>query len=120
MKILLAIAMFFSCFAYAGNVIITQYTVTNATSTAYLQATAATPITVTQMYVCDTSGQLVKVAAGASGSEVDLFSAPVSGCALFPVNPYLVAGSRISLKSTGLSLVSGGASTGYNSISLLP
>ncbi len=101
--------------AYAGNVSVNSYAVNSGSTTAYLQVIASTPITVSQMYVCDTSGQIIKIASGASGSEVDLFTAPVSGCAVFPVNPYLVAGSRLSIKSGSST-----ASTGYNSISLLP
>ncbi len=118
-KILLsvmAIALLICFSTWAGNVSIINYAVTSGSTTAYVQAIASTPITVSQMYVCDTSGQVIKIASGASGSEVDLFTAPVSGCAIFPVNPYLVSGSRISIKSGGTSSVS----SGYNSISLLP
>ncbi len=102
--------------AFAGNVAFTDYTLVGASLTAYVTAIAATPITVSQMYVCDTSGQIIKIASGASGSEVDLFTAPVSGCQNIAVSPYLVAGTRLSVKRAG----STSPSTGANTISLLP
>jgi hypothetical protein len=105
-----------SSLASAGNVSVLNYTTTSGSTTGYVQAIASTPITVSQLYICDTSGQVVKIAFGGAGSEVDAIVAPVSGCALFPVNPYLPAGSRISIRSATILP----ASTGYNAISLLP
>lgn len=115
--------VFFSCTlfhcktVYAGNVSVVNYSTTNLLPTgAYKVTIASTPITVSQIYVCDTSGAIVKVASGTTNAAVDLFTAPVSGCALIPLNPYLAAGSQLNLAVASGSTVS----TGANSISLLP
>jgi hypothetical protein len=115
--LILAVSLlFFSSSTWASNVNILDYTITSGSTTAYVTAVSATPITVSQISVCDTSGKVVKVAFGAAGSEVDQFTAPVSGCALYPVNPLLSSGSRVSVKVYGLTP----ASTGVNAISFLP
>lgn len=102
---------------YAGNVAVTSYSTTNLVAAgSYKSVISSTPITVSQIYVCDTSGAIVKVATGSTTSATDLFTAPVSGCAIFPVNPYLPAGSQVNLAVASGSTVS----SGYNSISLLP
>lgn len=112
-----------NAFAHAGNVSVQNYGVTNGSSTAYQVQIASTPITVSQVYICDTSGSVIKLAAGNPANNLvqptDLVTFPVSGCALVPINPYLPAGSSLSIKSSSGSN-NGGATTGYNSISLLP
>lgn len=113
--ILLALFMF-AFTAFAGNVSVYDYTVTAGSTSSYSTLISSTPITVSQIYVCDTSGKISKIAVGAAASEVDLFTSPVSACAIIPVNPYLVAGSRLSIKSGGSVAIT----TGANSLSLLP
>lgn len=115
--LILALFTLFTVNALAGNVSVTNYSSTNlAAAGTYVKVISSTPITVSQMYVCDTSGAIVKVSSGSTNSGTDLFTAPVSGCALFPINPYLVAGTQLNLAVASGSTVSSGA----NSISLLP
>lgn len=109
-----------SSFAFAAsNVLFQNYTVTAGSTTAFQQLTASTPITVSQIYACDSSASIVEVAVGAAGSEVPIFVVPTSACAFFNVSPYLSAGSRVSIKGLGVSNNSG-ATTGTTALSLLP
>ena len=106
--------------AHASNVSVTNYAVTSVNSVSYTSVVASTPITVSQIYVCDTSGQINKIAVGNPANNAvtptDLIIAPVSACALFPVNPYLPAGSSVAVKGGGIVNPNSGAL----SISFLP
>jgi hypothetical protein len=121
LMLLITTIVLFTTVAFASNVSYLDYTVvaTQPTTQAFTTEVSSTPITIANMYVCDTSGKTMIVAAGAVGSEVPLFLAPVSACANFAVNPYLVAGTRLSVKTQGTQTTNV-PTTGYNSISLLP
>jgi hypothetical protein len=108
------LSFFTASISFAGNVNSLSYSGTNVTTGAYVTYVASTSITASHIMICDTSGVLVKMAVGAAASEVDYFAVPISGCALFPFNPPLPAGSRLSLKA-----ISATASSGFNSSSLL-
>lgn len=84
----------------------------SVTTSAYTTLVTSTPITVSKLQVTDTSGQLLKIAVGNPGSEVDIFCAPVSGSQI--INYYLQAGQRLSIKA-----ISNTASSGYNAIAFL-
>jgi hypothetical protein len=120
-KILLFIlAMLFTTYAFAGgNVGYQNYTVTNGSTTAYQTLISSSAISALQAYACDTSGTQSKIAAGAAGSEVDLFTVPASACQVLNMNPYQPAGTRFSVKGLGVSN-SSGATTGAVSLSLIP
>jgi hypothetical protein len=123
----LLVALIFALFAVpafgAATTAFQAYAVTSGSTTAYTQAFASTPITFSQMFVCDSGAQPFKIAVGAAGSEQDLWSyVPISStpvCTLFPVNPYIPAGSRISFKQLCVTN-SCGSTTGFNAITLLP
>jgi hypothetical protein len=112
--------IFVAVSAHASNVSVTNYAVTSVNSVSYTSVIASTPITVSQIYVCDTSGQINKIAVGNPANNAvaptDILNAPVSTCALFPINPYLPAGSSVAVKGAGIVNPTSGAL----SISLLP
>lgn len=97
---------------FAGNVSSLSYSSTNVTTSAYVTLVASTPITVSRLQICDTSGKVLKLATGDSGSEADLCTVQVSGCVIVPV--YLIQGIRLSIKAIDAS-----ATTGYNTVSFL-
>lgn len=92
---------------------ILSYSSTNVTTGAYVQLVYASPITASKLQVCDTSTKILKIAAGASGSEVDLFTVQVSGCVVVPY--YIIAGTKLWIKAVDAS-----ATTGYNTLSFIP
>lgn len=104
----------FSVQSFASNVASFSYASTNVTTGAYVTLVASTPINVSHIYVCDNSGQILKIATGASGHEVDLVAVPLSACMLIPLSPTLPAGTRLSIEA-----ISGTANSGYNVVSFL-
>lgn len=98
--------------ANTSQVNVFSYATTNVTTSAYVQLVAATPITVSRLQVCDTSGKILKISSGAASSELDLFTVSVSGCVIVPY--YIIAGTRLSIKA-----VDANATTGYNTVSFL-
>jgi len=92
---------------------ITAYASGNVTTSAYTELFASTAAQFSKIQILDTSGQILKIAIGASGSELDICTTPVTGSI---VVPYTVGiGSRISIRA-----VNADATTGYNVISLIP
>lgn len=116
MKVLISIltTLVFSFPVFASNVSSLSYASSNVSTGSYATFVASTPINVTQIVLCDTSGQVVKLAVGAALSEVDYFTMPVSSCMLMPLSPTLAAGARLSLKA-----ISNTASVGYATVSFL-
>lgn len=114
--LLLVVCLLFSLQSSAtSNVSSLAYASTNVTTSAYVQIVASTPINSSNIVICDTSGVLLKLAIGSAGHEVDFSAVPISSCMTFHFNPPLLAGVRLSLEA-----ISGTASTGFNSTSLLP
>lgn len=95
-----------------SNVNIFSYATTNVSTSAYTTLVISTPITVSKILVCDTSGELVKIAVGLPGEEVDIFSAPVSSSII--ISYYLIAGQRLSIQA-----ISNNVTNGYNIIGFL-
>lgn len=95
-----------------SNVNSLAYASTNVTTGAYVTLVASTPIATYALQLQDSSGQLIKIAVGAAGFEVDIGTMPVSGSLVLPVGQ-IPAGSRISLKS-----LSATANSGFASVSL--
>ena len=98
--------------ANTANVIVTNYSSTNVNTSAYVQVSASSP-GCSKLQILDTSGQIVKVAIGAPGSEVDFCTVAVSGTVIIP-NHYIAPGSQISLKA-----INANATTGYNVLSFI-
>lgn len=73
------------------------YSTTNVTTSAYVQIVASTVNTAQAIYISDTSGQTLKIAFGAPGSEVDQLSVNQGGPGLIP--KYAAGGTRISIKA---------------------
>lgn len=96
----------------SSQVNVFSYASSNVTTSAYTTLIVSTPITVSNMLVCDSSGQLLKIASGIPGNEVDLFTTEMGGCIVVPY--YLVAGQRLAIKA-----ITNTASSGYNVISFL-
>lgn len=94
------------------QVISYSYASGTVTTSAYTQMVASTIIASDRLLVCDTSGKLIKIAIGAIGSELDLFTATPNACIIIP--HLLAAGSRLSLKA-----IDAAASNGFATISLL-
>lgn len=90
---------------------ILSYASTNVTTSAYVTLVASTPSS-SKLQITDTSGQLLKFAIGAAGSEVDVCTCAVSGTVIVPF--YIPAGQRLSIRAVNAS-----ATTGYNAVSFL-
>jgi len=90
---------------------ILAYATTNVTTSAYVTLVASTS-SCSKLQITDTSGQLLKLATGIAGSEVDICTCTVSGSVIVPI--YIPAGQRLSIKA-----VSASATTGFNAVSFL-
>ena len=115
MKLLLALLVFTtSLLAHAANqnakMVRTVYTVTPVTTAAYVELVASTAYIVNHISVFDSSGQVLKLATGAAGAEVDAILIPPGGADL----PFkIAAGTRLSIKA-----VSGNATSGEQDLNL--
>lgn len=90
-----------------------SYASTNVTTGAYVTLVSSSPISTSQLELCDTSGKVVKVATGAAGYEKDIATFQVSGCVVVPY--YVPASSRISLEAATEA-----ATSGYGVLSFIP
>jgi hypothetical protein len=115
-NILVFLILLNSTYSFGGNVSVLNYGVTNGSTTAYITAVASTPINTYLMYICDTSGDIVKIASGLTTAATDLFTAPVSGCAFYNLTTPIPAGTQLDLGVVNGSNNST-AKTGYNSMS---
>ena len=88
-----------------------SYSTTNVTTSAYVQIVASTSLSASQLVIVDTSTQLVKLAIGAAGSQIDLCVFQGNGNPV-SVPIYIPAGSTLWLKA-----ISGSATSGYNTVS---
>jgi hypothetical protein len=107
--------LFMSLTAFGSNVSSLSYSATNVTTSAYVTAVASTPIPASQIVICDNSGVILKMATGTAGNEVDLTSVPYNACFQYQLGFVLPSGTRISLKA-----ISASATSGYDTVSLLP
>lgn len=89
-----------------------SYSSSPVTTGAYTTLVVTSPFTVSKLQICDTSGELLKIAIGLPGQEVDVFSSPISGCMIIPI--YLIKGQRLAIQS-----LTNTASNGYNTIAFL-
>lgn len=89
-----------------------SYATTNVSTSAYVTLVSSAPLTVSKLQICDTSGELIVIAKGEAGSEVDICTVQISQCIILPI--YLEAGERLSAKA-----ITNNATNGYNSISFL-
>lgn len=96
------------------NVNVYSYAATGAAVTTTSAATlvVASPISVSKLEVCDTSGHSLEIGIGVSGSAVYIASTPVSGCIIIPT--YVPAGTRFQIKAIDAT-----ASTGFNIMSFI-
>lgn len=81
-----------------------DYTGTSVTTLAYTQAVASTSAATHRLQIFDSSGQTMKLAVGAAGSEVDQIVIPPGGIdcdLLIPIN------SRVSLKAVSAAATVG-------------
>lgn len=90
-----------------------SYSATNVTTSAYVTLSASTPASCSNLVIIDTSTQLLKIAMGAAGSEIDLGAFQGNGTQ-FTIPAYIPAGSRLSLKA-----ISASATSGFNVVSFL-
>lgn len=114
--IVLLAALFTSTFANAAanstQVNVLAYATTNVTTAAYVQLVAASPVAVSKLQICDTSGQILKIAIGSVGNETDVFTTTVSGCVIVPI--FIGTGVRFSIKA-----ISASATTGFSVVSFV-
>ena len=75
-----------------------DYAVGNITDAAYVELIASTSGECTQIHISDTSGEVIILAIGGAGSEVDKLYIPQGGFSA-PVDLLIPAGSRVSIKS---------------------
>lgn len=89
------------------------YASTNVTTSAYVQVVSSSAVSSGSIQVCDTSGQVLKIATGQASSEVDRFTVEKDGCTL--VGIYTTPGTRFSIKA-----ISATANSGFFTMSFLP
>ncbi len=97
----------------ASLVNVLSYSSTNVSTSAYTQLIASTVANCGRLEITDTSGKILKIAKGASGSEQDICTVAISGTVVIPY--YLPLGTRLSIIA-----VDSTATTGYNCVSLIP
>lgn len=81
----------------------------NVTNTGWTTLTAATGANIKSLLVTDTCGQVMRVATGAAGFEVDLFRYGRGGLAV-PINIFVAAGTRLAIQCQTAALVNAGDS----------
>ncbi len=91
-----------------------SYASTNVTSSAYTTLIASLSTSCGSLIIVDTSTQLMKLAVGPAGSEVDLCVFQGNGYPVSIPNTYLIPGTRLSLKAMSTS-----ATTGFNAVSYI-
>jgi hypothetical protein len=100
----------------SSRVLIHNYSSVNVTTSAYVELIAATGISIAHIAIEDTSGQILKLAIGPAGSEIDIAGfhiTTLTGSLILPY--YIPAGTRLSIIS-----VNANATTGFNVLSLIP
>lgn len=120
MRIILALIFFvFSSFAFAAanhNAVLSINTASsNISTSAYTQLTASTPQPVSKMIIANGTTSIIRVATGASGSEVDLLAIGGSATINLQLNNIIAGSTRIALEA-----VDSAATSGYITVSLLP
>ena len=90
-----------------------SYATTNVTTSAYVTLDASSPQSTSNLLIVDTSTQLMKLAVGAAGAEVDLCTFQGNGNPVL-VPTFVTAGVRLSLKA-----ISASATAGYCTVSYL-
>jgi hypothetical protein len=89
------------------QVIRNDYTSTSVTTSAYVQLDAALDQDVRSIEVFDSSGSVLKLALGASGSEVDIPFHIVPGGTTVPVAFIAARGDRLSIRAVDASATTG-------------
>jgi hypothetical protein len=89
------------------------YASTNVPTTGYVTLDASLSSSYGHIQIVDTSTQLMKLAIGPAGSEIDLCVFQGNGYPVL-INVYLIAGIRLSVRA-----VSAEATTGYLAVSYL-
>jgi hypothetical protein len=89
-----------------------SYSTTNVTSSAYVTLTSNITTSTSNLVIVDTSSELMKLAQGPVGSEVDICAFQGNGYPVNISNIYIPAGTRLALKA-----ISGNATSGYNTVS---
>lgn len=110
-KFLLALCLISQSVWASSYVNVYSYSGGNVTTSAYTSVWSSTPISAGHLEICDTSGHILYVAIGASGSQQNIFSTVVSGCIIVPT--FVPAGSQVWLKA-----IDANATTGYSVISV--
>lgn len=98
------------CAPMTMRVAVLDYTQTNVGKDDYVTVTQNVPYGTASMEVCDTSGQVLKIAAGSVNSEVDICTTSINGCIIIPTG--ILPASRVSVKA-----LTGIASTGMLTVS---
>lgn len=107
-------SLLISVSAFAGNVSSFSYSATNVTTSAYVTLVSSTPIRSTEFIVCDNSGHILKIASGAPGSEIDLFTVALNACIDIQLGAAIPASTRLSIRAIDAT-----ANSGFNTVSLI-
>lgn len=89
------------------------YSSTNVTNAAYVTLDASTTVNAASLLIVDTSTQLIKLATGPAGSEVDLCGFDGNGYPIL-IKQYIPVGTRLSVRAITTT-----ANTGSLVVSLL-
>lgn len=98
-----------------SNVVNLNTASTNVTTSAYVTLSAAIPINASALVLVNGTSSVIKLAYGASGSETDFVSIGGSATLYLQLVRHIPSGARLAVEA-----VSGTASTGYISVSLVP
>lgn len=99
----------------SNNILVINTGSTSITTGAFVQLSASTPIPSTNLVIANGTSSIIKVATGASSSEVSLISVGGSSTLSIKLGKALPAATRISLEAVDAT-----ASSGYITVSLLP
>lgn len=89
-----------------------SYSTGNVTTSAYVTVDASIPVSTGNLLIVDTSTQLMKLAVGAAGSEVDICAFQGNGSPVV-VPTFIQTGVRLSLKAISASATAGFCTVSY-------
>lgn len=112
--VFLLLPVFAHATASSANILSINTGSTNITTSTWVQLSASTPITVSTIVIANGTTSIMKVAFGASGSEVAYVSVGGSSTLQIKLGKLYPAATRISLETVDAT-----ASSGWVTVSLL-
>jgi hypothetical protein len=98
-----------------NNVLSLNTATTNVTTGAYVVLSSSIVVSPAKLVIVNNTSSVIKLAYGLAGSETDFVSVAPSWMEVIPLEKHFPMGTRLVVEA-----VSGTASTGYISVSLIP